>query len=373
MKLKISPAYIRFIITDSTVFKTILFGILKLYFKLSKPVKESQQNQKSILILSFHKLGDTVLTLAAVKSLLENYSDSTLTIACMKPNGAIYKRFLKNISILEFRKEDFILSKFMRAEALTKLCNVNPSTIIDLTGSFLTMKILLHINAKNKIGINDKSFASLYTKFIPLRTSPPLRELYFEVIHQLNFYGNSSFIDRRNHGKTIDILIHPFAGWSAKEWELKKYRSLYQLLKLKYSIKIISDSSNSPRLKNLFEPNEVIIANSPDDLIDTLSSAQLLICNDSGPMHLAAAVSTSTFTIYGPTNPIYHLPAEGNHGHVQKTIKCAPTTKKYCYTYGGYFCNDVECLKELSVDEVYSSLLNFIEAKKILVDESVIK
>lgn len=372
MKLKITPAYLQNLIKDSTVFKYVLFGVLKIYFKITKPKNERQLNSKSILILSFHKLGDTTLTLPTVKTFTEIYSDAKITIACLKPNGAIYKRFLKNVSIIECEKGNFLISRIPDTNTMNRLQSVHANTIIDLTGSLLTMKILLHINAKNKIGINDKSFASLYTKFIPYRTSPPLRELYFEVIRQLSFPGSSSFIDRQNYEKTIDILIHPFAGWSAKEWNLEKYCSLYQLLKHKYSIKIISDSYNLPRLRNVFEPNEMIIANSPDELIDNLSSARMLICNDSGPMHLAAVVCTPTFTIYGPTNPIYHLPAEENHGYIQKIIKCSPTSGKYCYTYGGYFCNDVECLNELSSEEVYASVKKFLESKKIILTESIV-
>ncbi len=362
MKLKITPAYVRAIITNSQLFKYFLFKALKLLFK--KNGKDEIGN--SILILSFHKLGDTILTFGTVKAILENYKNRKIFVACLEPNGKLYKYFFPQIDFVEIKKEDFKFGKYLNDTSLQKIKNIKPETIIDLTGSYLTMRILFEVDSKERIGINDNSYSSLYTTHINYRTSPPLREMYFDVARKMKIAGNPIFIASNElTEKKYDILIHPFAGWSAKEWNLKNFRMLFDKLQNRFTLKIISDEYNANRLHRYFSNNEIMISNSPEELIKMLKQTKLFICNDSGPMHLAAILRVATFTIYGGTNPIYHLPEGDNHSFIQKKISCTPTDKKYCYTHGGYFCKDVECLNTLSVDEVYNSLCEFINNKKI--------
>jgi heptosyltransferase-2 len=82
-----------------------------------------------------------------------------------------------------------------------------------------------------------------------------------------------------------------------------------------------------------------------------------MISNDSGPLYIASLMGKPTFTIYGPTNPLFHLPLGSKHNYIRHLISCSPAeTEKYCFTNAGRDgCPSFECMNQLKVDEVYEN------------------
>ncbi|MEM4240124.1 MAG: glycosyltransferase family 9 protein [Candidatus Woesearchaeota archaeon] len=62
-----------------------------------------------------------------------------------------------------------------------------------------------------------------------------------------------------------------------------------------------------------------------------LQKCRLVICNDSGPMHMAAAVGTPTVSIFGPTDPRHWAPRGPKHIWVWNRVDCTKAMK-----YGTY-------------------------------------
>lgn len=96
-----------------------------------------------------------------------------------------------------------------------------------------------------------------------------------------------------------------------------------------------------------------------------LASCDLVVSNDSGPLHLAAAVGTRTVSLWGAGNPaVTGLPA-GPHKVVRHPeLYCVPCVKNVCPRHGrGVFLPDAhnECMNLITVDEVHvtaAELLN---------------
>ena len=59
-----------------------------------------------------------------------------------------------------------------------------------------------------------------------------------------------------------------------------------------------------------------------------LSLCDLLVSNDTGPAHVAAALGTKTITIFGPTNPLTTQP--WNAEIIYKKVECAPCMLREC-------------------------------------------
>src|SRR5262249_54896885 len=55
-----------------------------------------------------------------------------------------------------------------------------------------------------------------------------------------------------------------------------------------------------------------------------LHQADLLICNDSGPMHIGAAMGVPTLAIFGPANPLRWGPYGAAHRVVRLDLDCSP-------------------------------------------------
>jgi ADP-heptose:LPS heptosyltransferase len=70
----------------------------------------------------------------------------------------------------------------------------------------------------------------------------------------------------------------------------------------------------------------------------------LVVANDTGPMHIAAALNRPLVTPYGPTNPVRTGPHRSNDSVIRLDIACSP-----CYSRT---CSHMSCLNWLAVEPV---------------------
>ncbi len=93
------------------------------------------------------------------------------------------------------------------------------------------------------------------------------------------------------------------------------------------------------------------------DVVDLIAQAKLAVSNDSGLMHIAAAVGVPLVAVYGATSPEYTPPMSARAATLWKGIECSPCYKPVC-RYGHY-----RCLTEIPVDEVRAQATRVLENK----------
>ena len=76
-----------------------------------------------------------------------------------------------------------------------------------------------------------------------------------------------------------------------------------------------------------------------------LERCTLLVTNDTGTMHVAAAVGTLLVALFGSTPPLTTGPWGEGHAVVRKDVPCSPCWKRICPT-------DHQCMERITVDEV---------------------
>ena len=81
------------------------------------------------------------------------------------------------------------------------------------------------------------------------------------------------------------------------------------------------------------------------ELAALLKKASLMISNDSGPMHLAAALGTPVIGLFGPTDPRRVGPYGVGHVALRKDVDCSRCSRRACV-------HDAACVKAIGVDEV---------------------
>ena len=86
------------------------------------------------------------------------------------------------------------------------------------------------------------------------------------------------------------------------------------------------------------------------EALDLLAACHKVISNDSGLMHIAAAVGTPLVAVYGSTSPGYTPPLSSKVQVVQTDISCRPCFKKQCPL------KHLKCLTELSPEMVWQAL-----------------
>jgi len=337
-------------------------------FVILTPIRETKKlfgfKGKSIVVISFNMLGDTVFTIPAIKEIKNNFNDK-IYIMCYPESKPIYEQVLKNIIYLTYSKNNFYLSERIASFSIRKaLKKLKPKIIFDLTGSIRSSSIIFNSGAKYIIGSNENHFKSLYTHFNPLRSKPHLIERYIDAIssflHTENKIWNQSItISRKNNDM---ILINPFAGWKAKEWNLRKFINLSYLLNSKKKVGLIFQkgclvSDVSDELisfgVNIIETETIV------ELIYEIEECGYFIGNDSGPLNIASLlIGKPTFTIFGPTNPLFHNTIGERNDFISNKIKCSPiNNQKYCFTSAGTNgCPAFQCMHTLQISDVISGI-----------------
>ncbi len=86
------------------------------------------------------------------------------------------------------------------------------------------------------------------------------------------------------------------------------------------------------------------------EAVDLLGACQTVVSNDSGLMHVAAAVGCNVVAVYGSTSPKYTPPLAEKVEIVHTDIECRPCFKRECQF------EHLKCLSELSPKQVLASI-----------------
>jgi heptosyltransferase-2 len=89
-------------------------------------------------------------------------------------------------------------------------------------------------------------------------------------------------------------------------------------------------------------------------LIALLAQCRLVITNDSGPMHLAAALGLPVVAVFGSTDDRATGPLGPKARVVKRQVECAPCGLRECPV-------DFRCMTSVSVDDVYVAALGVIK------------
>jgi len=175
------------------------------------------------------------------------------------------------------------------------------------------------------------------------------------------FLKHNGFCKEKNIVISIQIGSSPTMRW--KQWDLDRYCELCDKISDLPNTVIIFQGSPDERkmIENIIDKmnRKQINAAGKTSLKQAaavIEKSDLLICNDSGLMHVAVAVDTPVIAIYGPTDFTRTAPCGKKHIIIRKNLSCSP-----CFRMNGTKrvenCPyNYKCLESITVNEVFEAV-----------------
>lgn len=334
---------------------------------------------KRLLFFGNAGIGNFLQYLPAIRFLKKELPETEIHCAVLNPH-------LEEIA----KSCDFVDAVYNSAEITPKLLFNNVKydvALITLHDSYIYPVMITFLKrAKQRIGF--ESIAHWQNKYRFLLTD---RIILDEIIKETSIYSqllkpvglimeeeNKPFFPslesikplvdewwERNLEGSIPIGLHVTTspGQSWKNWGIDRFKSLsLKLIEAIPAVKLIffGNSNDMPQLNKitsaLQETHFINVVNKP--LLEVggiINKCSLLVCNDSGIMHIADAVGTKIIAVFGPTD--HRLVAPVPPAEVIRcSIKCSP-----CYTFPGdqgkpMNCSHRICLENISVDMIFNKI-----------------
>ena len=154
------------------------------------------------------------------------------------------------------------------------------------------------------------------------------------------------------------IAMNVSARWPTKRWPVESFAVVADRLHQEGAGPVVliggpDDRADAQMVKALVNTSSMIDVTglTPLGLLPALlQSASLLLTNDSGPMHVAAAVGTPVIALFGPTSAARTGPYGKNHRVLARQLPCSPCFNRRC-------ANPVEreCLVRIEPGEVLAA------------------
>lgn len=337
---------------------------------LNKLRRVNIEGSDNIVVIAIYKLGDTVFSLQAVKNISEYHKNKNIVLICFPESRTIYDLIFK-LNYIDLHNDDLYYLRVVKPNIKNLLKALKPEIIYDITGDIRSASLILFSNAPVIVGSNELYFRHLYTHFKEQNSRMHLTDHYSNSLSLYIPDIKSFTFQLSNVPEGNYIAIHPNAGWKAKEWNFNKFIQLGKALHEKFNILFILPAGKKNYQTQLeSEKLPFIISSDFQELIYTIKNSILLIGNDSGPVHIASLFNVPTFTIYGPTNPRFHLPKSGNNKYINTKVKCSPVEDKWCHKTGGILgCSSFICMNQLDYDTVFNCASEFIAELNIPVEK----
>ncbi|MDH5601687.1 MAG: lipopolysaccharide heptosyltransferase II [Gammaproteobacteria bacterium] len=162
-----------------------------------------------------------------------------------------------------------------------------------------------------------------------------------------------------NLDKAVIALLPGAEYGEAKRWPVEYYSELASKLEQQgFQVWILGSKKDYEAAERINKENTAINLcgrTKLEDSIDLLSVCKSAVTNDSGLMHIAAAVDIPLVAIYGSSTPDYTPPLTNKAKIQYLALTCSPCFKRVCPL------RHTNCLKDITVDKVLNNIKTISE------------
>ena len=162
------------------------------------------------------------------------------------------------------------------------------------------------------------------------------------------------------------VGVHPGARWETKCWEARGFAQVCdRLLEDGRKCLLLGDEGDTlfvQEIASRMNRTPIVLAGELGlrTLAAVIERCRVLLCNDSGPMHMATAVGTPVVAIFGPTHPKLGFAPVGEHDVVLTAdLPCSP-----CSLHGEKACrfSHRRCMEAILPDQVMAEVERIVSS-----------
>jgi len=323
------------------------------------------ENIQRILIVKPSSLGDIIHTFPAISLLVKYYPEIKIDWI-VNPEFAEVLSYCPNINrkILFQRKKLANIKKIIPEFSLIykEIRKVKYDVVIDFQGLIRSAFFARIANSQKFVGFSEckEGIARIFynRKYHNINHFQHAIEKNLSLVFQLlnKTYEKCDFdlvknqavhneivlkLQQKNilYSKDVIIGIVPGARWHSKTWPPTFFVEIINSLLLgNKQLKFVLIGS-----KGDMEIEKKILANvdgnsvksmigktSLIELVELIRTLSVVITNDSGPMHIVAALNIDVFAFFGSTDPDKTGPYGDNHTILSPNLDCIKCFKRYC-------------------------------------------
>ncbi len=331
---------------------------------------------KRILIRTTNWIGDAVMTTPAVHAIRRNFPEAHIGVLAKPWVAPVFNANPHVDEVLIYDAKGAhrgLLGKWRLADQLQRqkwdvgfvLPNSFESALL-----FAMARIPIRIGYKTQhrnILLTDPAFLNQKLKENSHETDHYLKLLKLsgleagrpelELVVNSKDQARSGDILRKNGIKRIETVIgiNPGAAFgTAKRWPAERFAQLADLLAEKQTARILifggpGEQEVAQEIATSMTHTPLILSGKTTlgEAMALVEKCDLLVTNDSGLMHIAAALHRPLVAIFGPTNPVTTGPLDSRAKIVREPIECSPCLKRECpLEHHG-------CMVNISVERVF--------------------
>ena len=334
----------------------------------------NHSNIDNILIRSTNWVGDAILSTPAIRAVRKNFPTATITILAKPWVAPVFfnNPHIDNISIYDGTgKHKGLAGKFRLAKALRR---TKFDAVILFQNAFEAALLAWLAGIPMRVGYNTDGRGLLLTHTIAVNT-------HKKQIHETEYYlGILNDVGLTTSGRNLTLVvsddervqagrilmkyqlepaekivgISPGATYgSAKRWLPERFAALCDRLCETGGVHLVilggpNERAIGEHVRKLMKCPAINLCGRTNlrEAAALTEKCSLFITNDSGLMHVAAALDIPLVAIFGSTNPVTTGPVGVNSHIVRVPVPCSPCLKTECPT-------DHRCMNEITVDMVY--------------------
>ena len=339
-------------------------------------IRKMSAAPKRILVIKFGSLGDIVHCLPSVSQLLHHFPDAEIDWLIEQKNKIVVEMSglgvrLVPIDTYQWRYSPGIGSAKEILDFVWALRTDGYDCTIDFQGLLKSAFVGYLSAAPIRIGwerdfLKESASRFFYTEVVkprrvhiidqqmellkPLGISPD-----WDAPVPLEASASARVTIERKMGDAKDfVLINPGGNWVTKRWEPERFGALARKL-MDDGLRVAltwgpGEDDIVSRIEAAAGKDILKISSTLPEIVALCERSCLFVGGDTGPMHFAAAVGVPIVAIFGPTSSDRNGPFKREDIVAERRLDCRP-----CYARDACPLEHLNCLNEISVDQVYAA------------------